>query len=206
MVFLRNCELFLMKNFSVDFAHQTLRSRQIFFWKAWAATQVVTKLYQMATQHKRSVSMWVFPKILGKPPNHYFHHPFWVPLFLETSMSRYLQYIHWSTKYFDDWLSPQCHNGKLFISSFLRNPLTMSNAKSHVTALFLFYQENVRVLTSIYQNPAGTILACIRASPRNFGLTLKHQIPRILHPTSGPKPSLLSVNLRQARRRCWVKF
>ena len=36
--------------------------------------------------------IWMFPKIVGFPPNHpmfnlgfhYFHHPFWVPLFLET--------------------------------------------------------------------------------------------------------------------------
>ncbi len=39
-------------------------------------------------------TMWVFPKIMVPPNhpfvhrvwNHYFHHPFWVPLFLEISM------------------------------------------------------------------------------------------------------------------------
>ena len=48
------------------------------------------------------IDMGVNPKIMGKPSNHpfvhrvfhYFHHPFWVPLFLETSIWNWLNSTH----------------------------------------------------------------------------------------------------------------
>ncbi len=141
--------------------------------------------------------MWVFPKILGKPPNHPFVHRVGTIIFT----------IHFGYPYFWKHPCPDTYSiynearstsmigcprnatmGNYSSCPFWETHCTMSNAKSHVTALFFFYQENVHVLTSIYQNPAGTILACIR----DFHLEILASLWNIKSPKhcwiSGPNP------------------
>ncbi len=104
-----------LKNFVVQFIFAPL-------WLTWKSSWILSFWILIRTLFWGKRLYWMFPKIMVLPNHpfvhrvfHYFHHPFWVPLFLETSIFWNRIFFNWNQGVFPR-LGSQLFSGHISVA------------------------------------------------------------------------------------------